>query len=216
MIVSLLWLFEGLTYSRNVRFFWTSADTWLSFITTVLYCFCCVFPSFFSSVLSSDAATLLPCSHFLVHPVFRTFAAFLKVQWNTISRQSWWTKLLWQVSARYGDTRHTSPPLTEPDTHTQTCTVKVMMLSQKPNVDSCVFPGHYLIQHCSGSSPTKCKPCDNQRYIQTHNMEWSCDFCGSCSKCESFKFFLQALATFYSNIINCVRLKDCVKALVYL
>ncbi|XP_029688280.1 tumor necrosis factor receptor superfamily member 5-like isoform X2 [Takifugu rubripes] len=42
-------------------------------------------------------------------------------------------------------------------------------------------PGHYVVQHCTASSPTKCKPCEDQRYIQTYNMEWSCDFCGSCS-----------------------------------
>ncbi|TWW79049.1 Tumor necrosis factor receptor superfamily member 11B [Takifugu flavidus] len=42
-------------------------------------------------------------------------------------------------------------------------------------------PGHYVVQYCTASSPTKCKPCEDQRYIQTYNMEWSCDFCGSCS-----------------------------------
>lgn len=174
------------------------------------------FPSLFSSVLSSDAATLPPCTHFLVHVEFGTFAAFLRVQWNTISRQPWWTKLLQQVSARYGDTRHTTHTPhrtghTNTNVHCEGCGAELKAKCGFVCVPRSLF-GSVLqwllsdqVQAVWGSAlHSDLQPGVELRVLWKLQQLWV------------LSAFLQALATSYSDIINCAHLKDCVKALIYL
>lgn len=52
-----------------------------------------------------------------------------------------------------------------------------------------VFSGNHLTHRC-GSSETQCKPCIDKRYMQTYNVEWTCNFCDNCNKCEYFFYVL--------------------------